>query len=53
MKEWWIEFNKSIVKRDQIVFPYILWKNGISINDIGCLGESVDRDGKFRKKVHL
>ena len=53
MKEWWIEFNKSIVKRDQIVFPYILWKNGISINDIGCLGESVDRYGKFRKKMHL
>lgn len=53
MKEWWIEFNKSIVKRDQIVFPYILWKNGININEIGCLGENVDHDGKFRRKMHL
>ncbi len=53
MKEWWIEFNKSVVKRDQIVFPYILWKNRISINDIGCLGENVDCDGKFRRKMHL
>lgn len=53
MSEWWTEFQKSTVKRDQIVFPYILWKNGIDIHEIGCLGENVDRDGKFRRKTHI
>lgn len=53
MHEWWTEFGKSCVKRDQIVFPYVLWKNGIDIHEIGCLGENVDHDGKFRRKMHV
>lgn len=53
MEEWWTEFCKSRVKRDQIVFPYVLWKNGIDIHEIGCLGEDVDHDGKFRRKLHI
>lgn len=53
MNEWWTEFNKSVVKRDQLVFPYILWKNGIHVHEIGCLGENVYHDGKFRVKRHI
>lgn len=53
MNEWWTEFGASCVKRDQIVFPYVLWKNNIAIDEIGCLGECVDRDGKFRRKMHV
>lgn len=33
MREWWKEFCKY-VRRDQISFPYVLWKNGIDIDDM-------------------
>lgn len=52
MKEWWTEFEQNSVKRDQLIFPYILWKNQIKINEIGCLGKDIDHDGLFRRKLH-
>lgn len=52
MNEWWQEFQKSAVKRDQLIFPYILWKHHIAINEIGCLGACIGNDGKFRVKSH-
>lgn len=33
MRDWWDEFCKY-VRRDQVSFPYILWKNGYSLEDI-------------------
>ena len=33
MEDWWSEFCKY-VRRDQISFPYVLWKNGYGSNDI-------------------
>jgi len=52
MDNWWSEFQKSSVKRDQLIFPYILWKHHISMNEIGYLGTSIGGDGKFRIKPH-
>lgn len=47
MEEWWIQLER-FSKRDQVSLPYVLWKNGYSISDIGlvenqlCIG-----DGRF------
>lgn len=36
MQEWW-EQLEMFSKRDQISLPYILWKNGYSISDVGVV----------------
>ncbi len=53
MTEWWDELLKSGSERDQISIPYVLWKNGYKISDIGCLGNDVRKNPKFRAKIHL
>ena len=52
MKEWWDEFLKWGSKRDQLIFPYLLWKNGYSIDDVGCLGNNEYKNPKFRIFAH-
>lgn len=52
MEDWWREFKKSAVKRDQIVFPVVMWRNQVGLNELGCLGENIASDGKFRMKLH-
>ena len=37
MKEWWYEFYHHC-KRDQLSFPYVAWKNNISMEEIAVLG---------------
>lgn len=46
-EQWWKEYLKSNTKRDQIPFPYILWKNGFTINDVGDLGNDLMGNPKF------
>lgn len=41
MEQWFDEFVKS-VRRDQFSFPFILWKNGISADQIGVLNNGND-----------
>lgn len=53
MQAWWEEFKKGECKRDQLSFPYVLWKKGISINRIGCLGDCCDKHPLFRRVKHL
>lgn len=36
MQEWW-EQLEMFSKRDQISLPYILWKNGYTISDVGVV----------------
>lgn len=45
--QWWDEYIKSGTKRDQIPFPYILWKNGFKIEDVGDLGNDLMGNPKF------
>lgn len=52
MNLWWNYFKSSSVKRDQILFPYVLWKENIRMDQIGCLGEKIDQNGDFRRMVH-
>lgn len=48
MDAWWKEFNRSKSKRDQLSFPYVIWKLGYSGKDVGCLGTDVKLNPKFR-----
>lgn len=48
MSDWWQEFISTEGGRDQISLPYILWRNGYSIDDIGCLGNDEYHNPKFR-----
>ena len=41
MEEWWEEVAKYS-KRDMISLPYVLWKNGYTINDINTLSNIPD-----------
>lgn len=36
MKEWWSQLEQ-FSRRDQISLPYILWKNGYLISDVGVI----------------
>lgn len=45
---WWSEFLNSGGKRDQISLPYILWKEGITTDAIGTLGNSVAENSKLK-----
>lgn len=46
-KQWWEEYIRSDTKRDQISFPYVLWKNGFKIDDVGDLGNDLMGNPKF------
>lgn len=53
MSEWWKEFLNSSSKRDQIALPYVLWKMGYKVDDIGNLGWDLIQNPKFKKIDHL
>lgn len=40
MEDWWQEFMLNC-RRDQLSFPYVAWKNGVSMMDIATLGNDV------------
>ena len=42
MKEWWEQVDRY-TKKDQVSFPYILWKNGYTIADV----QTVNGDDTF------
>lgn len=50
-EQWWEEF-KNNVKRDQIIFPYILFKNKIAVNDVATLGDDIENDLSFEIIKH-
>lgn len=52
MDNWWKEFIFSESYRDQIALPYILWKNGYSMSDVGNLGNNLYRNPKFHIQSH-
>ena len=52
MDDWWYELLRSHSGRDQLSFPYVLWKNGYHISDVGCLGNNRRRNPKFRTRLH-
>lgn len=46
MEEWW-HFIKDITKRDQLSLAYVLWKNGISPDDIAIPNARTDDKNFF------
>lgn len=50
--EWWDEFISTESMRDQISLHYIIWKNGLNINDFGILGFNLYKNPKFRVFIH-
>ncbi len=52
LDEWWNEYYMSSSKRDQLALPYILWKKGITIDQIGNLGSNVRSDMHFIISSH-
>lgn len=52
LDEWWKEHVKRGTGRDQMTLPYILWRNGITVDEIGTLGNDVKSNPKFRLHAH-
>lgn len=52
MKMWWNEFYKGS-NRDQISLPFVLWKMGIPISEIGILGPNMRKNLSLRKHSHI
>lgn len=50
--DWWNEYRTSGSYRDQISFPYIVWKNGYGMDDIGDLGTNKNLNPYFRINEH-
>lgn len=51
MTEWWNEFS-TYSKRDQISLPYVLWKNGVNLEEINDLGKDIYSNYAFSKIKH-
>lgn len=51
MEEWWKQFLTKI-KRDQLAFPYVLFKNRIAIDDVAVLGRNIYKNRAFRVNEH-
>lgn len=52
LNDWWDDFIKWSSMRDQISFPYVLWKKGFKIDDVGSLGENVFNNPKIEIIKH-
>lgn len=49
---WWEEFLNSSSMRDQLSFPYVMWKNSFDINKVTTLGDNLRLSGKFYMHQH-
>lgn len=52
LQNWWDEFQCSESYRDQIALPYVLWKLGYKMNDVGDLGKNIYMNPKVRIIKH-
>lgn len=52
MEKWWKEFLDSESGRDQLSLPYVLWRNGYHVEDVGCLGNDEYHNPKFNISAH-
>jgi len=53
MEEWWDTFKKGDVKRDQLSFPFLLYKHGIKPSEIATLGMNVQENPAIRVVEHI
>lgn len=52
LNSWWKEFKESGSMRDQLAWPYVLWKKGFKISDVGCLGINIYKNYKVEMELH-
>ena len=52
MDVWWTEFCRAGGMRDQIAFPYVIWRLGLKMSDVGCLGNDEYHNPKFMITSH-
>ncbi|QTE72670.1 DUF616 domain-containing protein [Clostridiales bacterium FE2011] len=52
MAEWW-ELFRRFPYRDQVLLPYVLYKNGIRTEELGLLGNNVWDASGIRKIEHV
>ncbi len=50
--KWWEIYYKNETKRDQIIFPYVIWKYNLTMSDIGDLGNDIWENPKFILNGH-
>ena len=50
-RDWEKEFEKYPY-RDQISFPYVMWKNGIKMSDMGIAGADIRQSELFKIYAH-
>ena len=51
MEQWWEQFRDR-VKRDQVSLPFVLFKNGIAIDEVATLGGAVHNEYSFEIVKH-
>lgn len=51
MDIWWNEYLHG-EKRDQICFPYALWKNGMQFTDVCSFGKNWRKCSRLKEKAH-
>lgn len=51
--ELWQELLRSESGRDQLAWPYVLWKNGVLINKCDSLGNNIYLNPKVRISKHI
>lgn len=47
LNDWWSDFTEKGSLRDQLSFPYILWKHKIDVVKVGTLGNNCYISSKF------
>ena len=51
MEDWWTEILKYS-KRDQISLPYVIWKSGKQMEDIGFIGMDIRQNPAVQVHIH-
>ncbi len=52
MEQWFDEF-RTYLKRDQVSLPFVLYRNGIRVEDVATLGGDVHKEYSFEIERHL
>lgn len=52
LDEWWQEFIKRGSYRDQLAWPFVLWMNNLSVDDVGCLGNDIYKNPMVEMRRH-
>ena len=52
LSKWYEEHTLRGGGRDQISLPYVLWKNNLTVSDIGSLGDDIDQNLYVRREPH-